>query len=155
MQAEPSLLFSQLEKLGWLAQRQKKKKWKQLVDNIHFICVCMRVCRGGGEGLVAVAFQHVAIPQTGSHGSHQSPQLHTLPQILGFQARRDHEVPRDGKQLSLTHISPAGMVCMWVFCSRWVAKGWQARTHQLCVFSGRNFDIPGVQICSFIFLLAN
>lgn len=113
MQDEPSLLFVTVGLTRVTCPEAENRKWQGLIDTTSFICVLMCVCRGGGEGLVSLAFQHVAIPQPGPHGSHQSPQFRMLPQILGFQARHDCEIPQGGRWLSLTLLSPGGMGCTW------------------------------------------
>lgn len=110
MQGEPPLLF--VTAGGTRVIEAEIRKWQGLIDTFY-LCSC--VCRGGGEELVSLAFQHVAIPQPGPRGSHQSPQFRMLPQILGFEARHDCEIPQGGRWLSFTLISPGGMVCTWGF----------------------------------------
>lgn len=115
----------------------ESRKWQGLIHIISFICVCVCicVCRGSGEELVSLAFLTCCNPPASPSWlpSKPSVQFRVLPQILGFQARRDCEIPQGGGRLSLTLISPGGTVCTWGF---------------LFVLGGhrrRNLDTPPLQ----------
>lgn len=156
IQAEPSLLFVTAGGTRVTCPEAESRKWQGLIDSFSLICVCVCVCvEGVGRNWSLLPFnmwQFSSQALMAPIKAHSSVCYHKFWVSKPDMTVKFHRV--EG-----SYPSPSSHLVAWsahgVFCSCWVAIGGEIWTHQPCDFSGWNFNIHGVKICSLLFLLAN